>query len=141
VSKQACRLRIIVNADDFGMSSSVNKAIFFAFDHGLIFSTSIMANMSGFDEACDMVQRLQVEDGRIGVHLNITEGRALTDRIAKCTRFCDKSGAFTGSHLVFSLSTDESRAVEEEFQAQVQACIDRGILPTHLDSHHHYHTM
>ena len=42
---------LIVNADDFGMSAAVNKAILKAFQEKLISSTSIMANMPGFDEA------------------------------------------------------------------------------------------
>ena len=139
MSKQARHQRLIVNADDFGMSSSVNKAILSAFDHGLISRASIMANMPGFNEACDLVREFHLE-GRIGVHLNITEGRPMTEQIPKCARFCDEAGSFRSRHSVFSLSSDESRVVEEEFQTQVQACIDRRILPTHLDSHHHYHT-
>jgi chitin disaccharide deacetylase len=40
-----------INADDFGLNSSVNKAIIEAFDNNYINSTTLMANMPGFDEA------------------------------------------------------------------------------------------
>jgi predicted glycoside hydrolase/deacetylase ChbG (UPF0249 family) len=40
----------------------------------------------------------------------------------------------------FRLSKEEKLAVETEIAAQIRACLDRGLRPTHLDSHHHVHT-
>jgi hypothetical protein len=131
--------RIIVNADDFGMSRSVNEAIVSAIDHGLATRASIMANMPGFVDACRLVRRRGWTD-RIGVHLNLSEGWPLSDPIRRCRRFCDDFGRFRPWRRTLCLTREERRAVEVEFGAQVQACIDQGLRPTHLDSHHHYHT-
>jgi chitin disaccharide deacetylase len=38
------------------------------------------------------------------------------------------------------LSKEERLAVETEIASQIKACLDRGLCPTHLDSHHHVHT-
>ena len=130
---------LIVTADDFGMSSSVNRAIVLAFRQGWISRASIMANMPGFEEACHLARQHRLE-ARIGIHLNLSEGRPLTARITCCSRFCDEAGVFRKKQRVFRLSRSEREAVEEEFQAQVQACLRQGIRPAHLDSHHHYHT-
>jgi len=44
--------RVIINADDFGLSSSNNRVIVAAFKDGVISSATLMANTPGFDEAC-----------------------------------------------------------------------------------------
>jgi hypothetical protein len=131
---------VAVNADDFGMSFSVNKAILLAFKQGLISSTSIMANMPGFEDACDLAHRHKLEE-RVGIHVNLTECRPLTGRISRCPRFCGSDGRFNSiRYRLLFLSKAEVLAVEEELEAQVQACLEQRIRPAHLDSHHHYHT-
>lgn len=57
--------RIIVNADDFGMSSQINHAIVEAFQKNLISSTTMMANMPAFDEACCMRSAEQIRTERL----------------------------------------------------------------------------
>ena len=131
--------RIIVNADDFGMSAETNQAIVDAFEKGLISSTTLMANMPGFEEACELSGRHQLS-GKIGVHLNLTEGRPLSAPIKSLPLFCDELGLFRPRRTLFYLSKEEKRAVETELSAQIQRCLDWGIHPTHLDSHQHIHT-
>jgi predicted glycoside hydrolase/deacetylase ChbG (UPF0249 family) len=128
-----------VNADDFGMSSDVNRAVVLAFQAGCVSSASVMSNMPGFVEACDWAQHSGFHT-RVGVHLNLSEGTPLTHAIRDCPRFCDAAGGFRPRRSAFHLSVGERRAVEEEFRRQVQVCRDRNVQPTHLDSHHHYHT-
>jgi len=130
---------IIINADDFGMDMAVNDAIVEAFARDLISSTSIMVNMPGFADAVKLAHGLGLQD-RIGVHLNITQGRPATAWIARCRGLCDEAGEFRARRTMFHLTREEMCAVEEELEAQVGACIDAGIRPTHLDSHHHVHT-
>jgi len=131
--------RIIVNADDFGMSPENNRAIVEAFDKGVISSTTLMANMPGFEEACKLANCHQLS-GKIGVHLNLTEGKPLSTPIKGSPLFCDEFGLFRPRQTLFHLEPEEKHAVEAEFATQIQACLDRGIHPTHLDSHQHIHT-
>jgi chitin disaccharide deacetylase len=133
----------IINADDFGMSASVNQAILIAFNNGWINSASLMANLPGFDEACGLLESESLR-GRIGVHLNLSEGRPLTQRMAACRRFCGQDGIFRFRSAsvrdgALHLARLERTAVEEELDAQIQACIAGGLQPTHLDSHLHQH--
>jgi len=129
--------KIIINADDFGLDASVNRGIIGSFEKGYISSTTIMANMPGFDEACRMAHAHGVTD-RIGMHFNLTQGSALTAPIRQKRRFCDGDG-----HFVFSkrrgiwLSGSEQAALAAELTAQWNKCLDAGIEPSHLDSHHH----
>ena len=78
--------KIIINADDFGMSAEANKAIVEAFEKNVISSTTLMANMSGFNEACELAHRHRLL-GKIGVHLNLTSGYPLSEPIRKCCAF------------------------------------------------------
>jgi chitin disaccharide deacetylase len=131
--------KIIVNADDFGMSTEINRAIVEAFEENVISSTTLMTNMPGFAEACELAHCHRLL-GKIGVHLNLTAGYPLSDPIRRCSRFCDDIGMFRSRQTRFWLSREERLAVETEIAAQIKACLDHGLCPTHLDSHHHVHT-
>ena len=131
--------RVIVNADDFGMTEETNQAIVEAFARHSITSTTVMANMPGFEDACLLAHRHQL-NSKIGVHLNLTSGKPLTTAIRECPTLCDPQGIFRPRRTLFWLSPKERRAIETEFKAQIQACIARGLWPSHLDSHHHVHT-
>jgi predicted glycoside hydrolase/deacetylase ChbG (UPF0249 family) len=130
---------IIVNADDFGKNAETNRAIVEAFENNVISSATVMTNMLGFDEACELAHRHRLL-GKIGLHLNLTAGYPLSSPIRQCSRFCDEIGMFRHRQTRFRLSKVERLAVETEIGAQIKACLDRGLFPTHLDSHHHIHT-
>ncbi|HEX3890348.1 MAG TPA: ChbG/HpnK family deacetylase, partial [Verrucomicrobiae bacterium] len=48
--------RLIVNADDFGLSSSVNAAVIRAHRQGILTTASLMVNEPGFDEAVKLAK-------------------------------------------------------------------------------------
>lgn len=131
---------IIINADDFGLDVNTNDAIIESFQKGYISSTTLMANMSGFDDACEKAKIHQLEMS-IGIHLNLTSGRPLSEPIKSNARFCDASGNFVKSRKnIFYLNKHDKADIYAEYDAQIQRVISNGINPTHLDSHHHYHT-
>ncbi len=64
--------RLIVNADDFGLTTEVNKGIIEAYRNGIVTSTTIMVNMPGF---ADAVEKIRCTPGlAVGIHLNLTYG-------------------------------------------------------------------
>lgn len=134
--------RLIVNADDFGISKRVNRAILESIESGLVTSASMMGNMPGFEDAVTLVRENPVLNGRIGVHLNLTEGHPLSRPILDCPFFCNDNGCFVYNRRrsLFRLSRKEKKAVYEEMKTQLRRLLDAGIQPTHLDSHHHIHT-
>ena len=134
--------RLIVNADDFGHSKEINMAIAEAFKNGWITTASIMPNMSGFEEACSIYYELNLCE-RLGVHLNLTEGRPLTESIRRMKNFCDLDGFFSFKlpmNTIF-LSDEIRHVIRVELDAQILACLKKGIYPTHINSHHHVHTI
>jgi predicted glycoside hydrolase/deacetylase ChbG (UPF0249 family) len=132
---------IIVNADDFGISNDVNRAILTCFEHGVVSSATIMANMPGFEHACELAHKHGLTN-RIGLHLNITSGKPLTSGILELPVFCNKKREFCyqkNSRMRFSRF--EKDALTKEIRAQICRCVDMGLQLTHLDSHHHAHTV
>jgi predicted glycoside hydrolase/deacetylase ChbG (UPF0249 family) len=130
----------VIVADDFGLDSPTTAGILQAFDEGLISATSLLANMPGFDEAVAAAHDRRLQ-GAVGVHLNLSEGEALTEPIRRCPRIADPDGTFCWTHhFVPKLERDEAYAVGDEWRAQIQRIVAAGIRPAHLDSHHHTHT-
>lgn len=137
-------LKVIVNADDLGISDDVNNAIAECFAERFITSTTLMVNMDRADEAVEMANRFGWFE-RVGLHLNLTSGVPLTKGIRKFRRFCAKDGSFNASfakklYTRMHLSKEEIQAVREEAEAQIVKYISYGLPDKHLDSHHHVHT-
>ena len=130
-------IKVIINADDFGMSETVNDAIIDGCNNGIITAASIMANMPAFDDA---VQKLQcVSKIGLAVHLNIIEGKALIPN----TSLCDSEGNFNlsfGQIMLKSFSPEFLKDVENEFRAQIEKVL-KFAMPDNLDSHVHVHAI
>ncbi|NLH41498.1 MAG: ChbG/HpnK family deacetylase [Planctomycetes bacterium] len=131
---------LIINADDFGLSHDANMGIVQAFERGLCSSCSIMANMPGFEEACELARRHGWKD-RVGLHLVLTEGLPVTRSIREFPEFCDSSGRFVLSRRkrVLRLSPVAALAACEEIRGQIAACRRQGLRISHVDSHSHAH--
>lgn len=130
---------VIINADDFGISPEVNEAIVRCFNEGIISSTTIMMNMPYAKDAVLLAFEHGFEDS-VGLHFNIIEGKPLTEKIKKCKRICREGKFNYRRNTVKKWSSFEKEAIREEFDAQLNALIDLGILPSHIDSHQHTHT-
>ncbi|HTN29639.1 MAG TPA: ChbG/HpnK family deacetylase [Pseudomonas sp.] len=134
--------RVIINADDFGLSSDENRTIIVAFQQGLISSATLMANMPAFEEACSLAREYGLQ-GRIGLHFNLTYGKPLSTALRSQPRLCNAAGEFDLSlprHRLW-LAQSTRQAIETELRAQWQRCLEHGIRPSHIDSHQHVHNI
>lgn len=132
--------RVIINADDFGLSQAVNEAVFDAAENGILSSATIMANMPGFDEAVRGALRLKTLG--VGVHLNLLRGKAIANP-ACIGSLVDKNGNLPGSALALAklilMGKLRPEHVEAEMCAQIEKVKQHGITPTHVDSEKHMH--
>jgi chitin disaccharide deacetylase len=133
---------LIVNADDLGWTAGVNRGILEAFHHGIVTSTSLLANGAAFDEG---VEAARTAPGLgIGVHLNLTDGPPVADR-ESVKSLLNERGEFAGSPESLLLRRARRglllQEVESEWDAQIQKIRDAGIAPTHLDGHKHVHML
>ncbi|MEO7104331.1 MAG: ChbG/HpnK family deacetylase [Gemmatimonadaceae bacterium] len=134
------RRRLVVNADDLGLSSAVNRGIMKSAERGVVTSVSMMANMAGWDDALALLHATRA-DISVGLHLNIVAGRPLTyaPSITDPT-----TGAFypLAKLAIRVLSGRVKREdVSRECIAQLTKLRTAGILVSHIDSHRHVHAL
>lgn len=137
-------MKLILNADDFGYSSKVNHAITDSFVQDLCSNTTLMVNMPFTDEAVELAHNNGFAD-KVGLHINLTEGRPLTDPIRKLKLFCDNSGNFNGNFHRSTISrlylnSETVNAIRTEIDAQLEKYFRYHFTLFHLDSHQHTHT-
>lgn len=135
---------LIVNADDFGKSKEVNRAIAECFEKGYIDRTTVMMNMPYVDEALEIAKSNGFES-KVGIHFNLTEGRPLTEGIAKNPLFCDENGIFNAAfykttRLRLHMDRESIQNIFDELRAQFEKYVEYGFKLNHADSHHHVHT-
>jgi len=133
---------LIVNADDLGWTEGVNRGILEAFQHGIVTSTSLLANGAAF--AGGLKAAKSSPGLGVGVHLNLSDGPPVADPEAVMSLLND-AGEFAGGPESLLLKQARRslvlREVEEEWDAQIQRIINEGIEPTHLDGHKHVHML
>lgn len=137
-------MSLVVNADDFGKSPEVNKAITECFNRGIINRTTVMVNMPDAVDAAYIAQKNGFME-HVGLHINFTEGSPLSDGIKKNSLFCDEEGSFNQAFYKSTMQRlhMDDRCIfdiEQEIEAQLELYKDLGFTLNHLDSHHHVHT-
>lgn len=133
--------KIIINADDLGMSDFVNSQIEECINQGVVTSCTLMANAPAFEGGVYIAQKYP--DISVGVHLNLIEFAPLTNvDIFKKHGIVGEDGSFIeGAIRVMSIDEELKRAIFEEWDAQICKVEDMGIVPSHCDSHEHTHTI
>lgn len=125
-------MRIVVTADDLGMSEAVDAAVRRCVREGLVSSVSVMATGPTVAEAARW--RDELGGVSVGAHLDLTEFRPLTavpfPELLVDGRFSPRSLSLAPAHLA---------GVEAELAAQVRRLLDLGFRLDHLDSHQHLH--
>lgn len=128
--------KLIVNADDFGYCEAVNYGIISAHRNGIVTSTTIMANMPGFNHAVNLLK--ENKDIGCGVHMTLSCNKPLNDKFKSLV---DENGMFhrrINEEVIEKIDLDE---LYYEFCSQIDKVKNAGVEITHLDSHHHVHTI
>ncbi|MGA8271942.1 MAG: ChbG/HpnK family deacetylase [Candidatus Sulfotelmatobacter sp.] len=135
--------RLIVNADDFGLTAGVNRAIAEAHMHGIVTSSTLMARGPAFDDAARLAKQLPRLS--VGCHVLLIDGEpvldpahlpTLTSGDSGAARFRDGIKSFAVRALAGQLDPGE---IEAEATAQIRKIQSAGIDVSHLDSHKHTH--
>ena len=137
--------RLIVNADDFGLTAGVNRAIAEAHQHGIVTSATLMANSQAFAEAVATTKSLPAGRFSVGCHLVLLDGEPLSppEKVPSLLeasngthRFRESLNDFVIASFRHKLNPDE---IETEVSAQISRMLAAGIHPTHFDTHKHAH--
>lgn len=128
---------LIVNADDFGISSKRNAGIIEAHLKGIVTSASLMAYAPAFREAVKYAKACPTLD--LGLHLNLSEGEPIVlghkSLVGPDGKFWGKEEARRrAKENLFNLAE-----VERETEAQIDVLQRAGLKPSHLNGHQHIH--
>jgi len=135
--------RLIINADDFGLTAGVNRAIVEAHEHGVVTSATLMANGPEFDDA---VRLARAAPGlSVGCHVVLVDGLPVLEA-SQVPSLMGKSRnelGFRRSWTGFATAALSGALVAEEIEAEATAQICKlqgaGIAVSHLDTHKHTH--
>lgn len=130
--------KLIINADDFGISKSVNTAIHNCFLRGVLDSATLMVNMPFAQDAAKISC---IDKIPVGLHFNLTLGKPISS-LDKVNTLVDENGQFYSrkkfikKYLLKKISIDQ---IEIEFNAQLYTYLEMGLKLDHIDSHQHIH--
>ena len=132
--------RLIVNADDFGLSHSVNEAVIRAHYDGILTSASLMVNEPGFGEAV----KLAKENPRLGVglHLALLCGHS-TLPPEKIPGLVNSRREFSSSPVGAGFKYFFRSGLREQLRAEIHAQFEKfhatGLPLDHVNGHLHLH--
>jgi predicted glycoside hydrolase/deacetylase ChbG (UPF0249 family) len=130
---------LIVNADDFGFTSGVNRAIVEAHLGGVVTSSTLMANGPAFEEAAQLAKTIPKLS--IGCHVVLIDGRPVlpSEQLSSLTR----DSRFRDGLLTFATRAITGRIdageITAEATAQIRKIQSAGIAVSHIDTHKHTH--
>jgi hopanoid biosynthesis associated protein HpnK len=130
--------RLIINADDFGLTPGVNRAIVQGNSSGVVTSATLMANAKATATATDLAKAQP--SLKTGCHVVLIDGDPLTSNLPSLT---NGSARFRSSLKQFAVAAVRKQMAAEEIQREAEAQIRKlqasGVTLTHVDSHKHTH--
>ena len=136
--------KLIINADDFGLTAGVNRAIVETHTAGVVSSATLMANAPGFEDAVALTR--STPSLSVGCHVVLVDGTPVSPpdtvdtllaiRSAEPGKFYSSLSAFAARAMLGGFDRDQLVA---EVTAQIRKIQDAGLHVTHLDTHKHAH--
>lgn len=133
--------KLIITADDFGISRDINSGIIYCYTRGAITDISLLSVGDAFEDAVNLARKGKIT--RLGVHLALTGGFKPLSLNRDVKTLTGKEGSFPDSYLLFLmrylLRRVNSDEIYIEFKNQIARAKKTGFKVTHIDSHHHIH--
>lgn len=132
--------RLIVTADDFGLSSEVNQAVVEAHRNGILTCASLMMGGKAADEA--VVLSRKYPSLKVGLHLTLVDGFSVLAK-EEIPDLVDGNGRFSGDTVLSGIRYFFSRRaraqIAMECEEQIRKFLDAGLSMDHINSHRHLH--
>lgn len=128
---------LIINADDFGVSYSVNKAIMKLLNKGRISSATIMPNVNNYDEAAEWAKN---NSNNIGLHLTFLNDdcKGKYKSLSNSKSITDEKDYLFADRMKFSKNL-KLKEIKKEIDLQFLKLKESGINISHVDMHYIQH--
>lgn len=131
---------LILNADDFGLSSGANRGVIQAWERGVLTSASLMAGGAAFDEAVSLAR--SCPGLQVGLHLTLVQGSAVLPQHGG-PALTDAGGEFGDDAVLAGMRYFFLKPLRKklylEIEGQIRRCLDAGIKLSHIDGHLNIH--
>lgn len=127
-------MKVLFNADDFGLTDGVTDGIIQAHVDGLVRSATLMMNGRAADYAVEQAKKHP--SLKVGIHLVLTWGMPISENVPD---LLDDTGRFKYNSAFAEMPAPDIAQVENEWRAQLDAFTKTGLPLHHIDSHHHVH--
>lgn len=132
--------RLIITADDFGLSLPVNEAVEVAHRRGILSAASLMVGAPAADDAVERARALPKLG--VGLHLTLLESRPVLPR-ERVPALVGPDGRFGHEPVRFGIalyfSREMRRQAEAEIEAQFARFAESGLVMDHINGHKHFH--
>jgi predicted glycoside hydrolase/deacetylase ChbG (UPF0249 family) len=120
---------LIINADDLGISAEVNRGVFTGYEHGVVTDSSLLINGAHSQDAIAMLK--SNPHFPVGIHIDLDP--LLGWKSPGKEKFTRQK-----LHQLMSKSAFVKK-IEGEIHEQIETFLDTGLIPSHIDTHHHVH--
>lgn len=132
--------KLIIAADDFGLTRGVNEGMVRAYQEGVVTSLNLLPSGEAFEDALSLAKDIGLKEA--GAHLALTETSPVAEA-AKVRSLINDEGGFSKGHLDFLAKYFSGNIAEDEiyieWKSQLEKAISTGIKITNLSSHEHLH--
>lgn len=127
--------KLIVDADDFGLTRGINQGILETIEKGIVQSINVISNMPYYEEVLNLVKKYPHVS--VGIHFNLVTGKPISS-LEKVRSLVDEKGNFlTGANFKkkYLKGKIKKKEISHELEEQIKALTNLGIKPTHFNFH------
>lgn len=133
-------MKLILNADDFGRSRSINKAVIRAHQNGVLTTTSLMVNGDAFEQAVQLAK--ENPDLGIGLHVTVAMGKSTLPQI-EIPSLVDSDRNFSNNAVAAGFRYFFTPGIRNQLRQEISAQLDRfretGLKLDHVNGHLNFH--
>lgn len=127
-------MKVLFNADDFGLTKGVTDGVIKAHTDGVVSSTTLMMNGRATDYAIE--KATNHPSLHVGIHLVLTAGTSLNSNVEN---LLNNEGLFKFKKTNANIPIEYLAEIKQEWTAQIEAFLATNLTLHHIDSHHHVH--
>lgn len=133
--------KLIITADDCGLTEAINQKTCELHRQGYISAASVMTNYPAHQHALDLFRACPDLD--LGIHLSLTDGHPVTPDDDHHPHLLNEDFSFRSNLSLYLrshfFSADAVAWIRNELDAQLRRFTDVGLQPQHISTHHHFH--